>query len=134
MGLVASPTLISAQSAVDWERRGVVTGTNMFARSMGSALGIAVFGAIANASLSQRVGGHVSATAGEIPVGVLDPALHRVFLASAVVAVVLAAAVLVMPKRPIAGHAATTPPPSRLRDLDDRMSSRRARVDAGAAG
>ena len=37
-------------------RRGVVTGTNMFARSMGSALGIAVFGAIANATLSQRLG------------------------------------------------------------------------------
>ena len=57
MGLVVSPTLISAQSSVEWERRGVVTGTNVFARSMGSALGIAVFGAIANASLSQRVGG-----------------------------------------------------------------------------
>ena len=27
LGLVASPTLISAQSAVEWERRGVVTGT-----------------------------------------------------------------------------------------------------------
>src|SRR5215207_5988857 len=53
-GLVISPTLISAQSAVDWERRGVVTGTNVFARSMGSALGIAVFGAIANSSLSQE--------------------------------------------------------------------------------
>ena len=50
MGLVVSPTLIAAQSSVEWERRGVVTGTNVFARSMGSALGIAVFGAIANSS------------------------------------------------------------------------------------
>jgi hypothetical protein len=65
---------------------------------MGSALGIAVFGAIANAALSQRVGGHISSTASAIPVSVLDHALHRVFLASAVVAVLLAAAVLIMPK------------------------------------
>ena len=45
----------------------MVTGTNLFARSMGSALGIAVFGAIANAALSQRLGGHASATAAEHP-------------------------------------------------------------------
>ena len=103
MGLATSPTLISAQSAVDWERRGVVTGTNMFSRSMGSAVGIAVFGAIANATLSQRLGGHASATAAEIPVAALDPALHRVFLAAAVVAVVLTLAVLAMPRRPLPG-------------------------------
>ena len=103
MGLATSPTLISAQSAVDWERRGVVTGTNMFSRSMGSAVGIAVFGAIANATLSQRLGGHASATAAEIPVAALDPALHRVFLAAAVVAVVLTLAVLAMPRRGLPG-------------------------------
>lgn len=39
MGLVASPTLIAAQSSVDWSERGVVTSTNMFARSIGSAVG-----------------------------------------------------------------------------------------------
>ena len=109
MGLSASPTLIAAQSAVDWERRGVVTGTNLFARSMGSAVGIAVFGALANATLSQRLGGHASATAAEIPVAALDPALHRVFLASAVVAVLLAAAVLAMPRQPLPGTAQSTP-------------------------
>jgi EmrB/QacA subfamily drug resistance transporter len=99
LGLVASPTLISAQSAVEWERRGVVTGTNVFARSMGSALGIAVFGAIANASLSRRVGGHISSTASDIPVDVLELALHKVFLSAGVVGVLLAAAVLIMPRR-----------------------------------
>jgi MFS family permease len=99
MGLVVSPTLIAAQSSVEWERRGVVTGTNVFARSMGSALGIAVFGAIANSSLSQGVGGHISSTASGIPVSILDRALHEVFLAAAVVAVLLAIAVLIMPSR-----------------------------------
>jgi MFS family permease len=103
LGLVASPTLVSAQSSVEWERRGVVTGTSVFARSMGSALGIAVFGAIANASLSQRIGGH-SSTASAIPVSVLEPALHKVFLAAGVVAVLLLAAVLIMPNRSITDH------------------------------
>lgn len=49
LGLVATPTLIAAQSSVEWNERGVVTGTNLFARSIGSALGVAVFGAVANA-------------------------------------------------------------------------------------
>jgi MFS family permease len=48
MGLVATPSLIAAQASVEWHERGVATGTNMFARSMGSALGAAVLGAIAN--------------------------------------------------------------------------------------
>jgi EmrB/QacA subfamily drug resistance transporter len=104
-GLVISPMLISAQSAVDWQRRGVVTGTNVFARSMGSALGIAVFGAIANSSLSQRLGGQISSTASEIPASLLEPALHKVFLAAGVVAVLVAAAVLIMPNRSATDHA-----------------------------
>jgi MFS family permease len=107
-GLVISPTLISAQSAVDWERRGVVTGTNVFARSMGSALGIAVFGAIANSSLSQGVGGHISSTASAIPASVLEPALHKVFLAAGVVAVLVAAAVLIMPNRSVTERGAAS--------------------------
>lgn len=48
MGLVATPSLIAAQASVAWEERGVATGTNMFARSIGSAVGAAVFGAVAN--------------------------------------------------------------------------------------
>jgi len=108
LGLVASPTLIAAQAAVDWDRRGVVTGTFVFSRSMGSALGIAVFGAIANASLSRRIGGHISSTASGIPVGILEPALHKVFLAAAVTALLLAAAVLIMPSRSVPGQDAST--------------------------
>jgi EmrB/QacA subfamily drug resistance transporter len=99
LGLSASPTLIAAQSAVDWAQRGVVTGTNVFARSMGSALGIAVFGAIVNSSLGGRIGAHPNTAAG-IPPAVLDPALHQVFIAAAVVAVLLLAAVALMPRTP----------------------------------
>jgi EmrB/QacA subfamily drug resistance transporter len=52
LGLVATPTMIAAQSSVGWSDRGVVTGASMFLRSIGSALGVAVFGAIANVVFS----------------------------------------------------------------------------------
>ena len=104
MGLTASPTLIAGQAAAEWAVRGVVTGTNMFARSMGSAVGIAVFGAVANASLARSGGGSVSTTAAGIPASALDPALHAVFVGTAAVAVVLTVAVLLMPKTPPHGR------------------------------
>ena len=52
LGLVASPSLIAAQASVAWQQRGVATGTNMFARSIGSAVGAAIFGAVANAVIA----------------------------------------------------------------------------------
>ena len=104
MGWVAAPTLIAGQSAVERDVRGVVTGTNMFARSMGSAVGIAVFGALANASLAGD-NGKVSATATGIPAPALDAALHLVFVGSAATAVVLLLAVALMPRTPAPGPA-----------------------------
>jgi MFS family permease len=108
MGLTASPTLIAAQASVGWQDRGVVTGTNMFGRSMGSALGIAVFGAIANTALSSGTGGRLSSTASGIPAEILDHALHRVFVAAAVVAVVLLVAVALMPRSSMEIHDTAT--------------------------
>ncbi|HEV7146216.1 MAG TPA: MFS transporter [Pedococcus sp.] len=52
LGLIASPSLIAAQASVAWQERGVATGTNMFARSIGSAVGAAIFGAVANAVIA----------------------------------------------------------------------------------
>ncbi len=104
MGLTASPTLIAGQAAAEWAVRGVVTGTNMFARSMGSAVGIAVFGAVANTSLARSGGGSVSTTAAGIPPEARDPALHAVFVGTAAVAVVLTLAVLLMPRTPPHGQ------------------------------
>jgi EmrB/QacA subfamily drug resistance transporter len=54
LGLMNSPVLVAVQSVVGWNRRGVVTGANMFFRSMGSALGAALFGAISNATIASR--------------------------------------------------------------------------------
>ncbi|SEQ95498.1 Major Facilitator Superfamily protein [Arthrobacter sp. OV608] len=89
LGLVATPTLISAQSSVSWNERGVVTSTNLFARSIGSALGVAVFGAVANAVYSNSTGD------GDVPAVVA--ASGAVFLAALVGGILTVAAVLAMP-------------------------------------
>ena len=97
-GLTASPGVVAAQSSVDWRSRGVATGANMFARSVGSAVGVAVFGAVANSYVAERLGGRVSSLE-DLPVGVLAPALHTVFLVSAGISVALVAGALLMPHR-----------------------------------
>ncbi|WP_309230448.1 MDR family MFS transporter [Nocardia sp. SYP-A9097] len=89
MGLVASPTLIAAQSSAEWSERGVVTSTNMFARSLGSALGVAVFGALVNS----RIG----STDHPAPQD-LSPAIHLVFVGVAAMAVIMIAAAAMMPR------------------------------------
>ena len=89
LGLLATPTLISAQSSVPWHERGVVTSTNMFARSIGSALGVAVFGAVAN-SIYGGAGGNGNPSA-------VVAASSAVFLAALVAGLLTVAAVLTMP-------------------------------------
>ena len=124
LGLSASPALVAAQSVVTWERRGVVTGANMFSRSLGSAAGAAVFGAIANASLAAsyahppvtvagKLSGNVNATSltfGPAPTSELPAvarflrdslygATHHVFLGLVVLAVFGIGALMLMPRR-----------------------------------
>jgi EmrB/QacA subfamily drug resistance transporter len=123
LGLAASPTVVAAQSVVGWERRGVVTGTNMFSRSLGSAVGAALFGAIANATLASRFASQPTGVAGQLPGNVdatslvlgghtrsdqpaiaefirssLQAATHNVFLALVVLAVLGVGALLLMPR------------------------------------
>lgn len=123
LGLVASPSMVAVQSVVGWERRGVVTGTNMFSRSLGSAVGAAVFGAIANSALTSRFAHPPAALAGKLPSGTdatslvlgghglgtsavdryvrdaLSAASHQVFVCLVVFAVFGGAALLLMPRR-----------------------------------
>ena len=98
LGFTASPGVVAAQSSVAWQTRGVVTGANMFARSVGSAVGVAVFGAVANAVVASRLGAshedleHLSGD-------VLAPAIHDVYYGAAAAAVLLVVAVSFMPNR-----------------------------------
>ncbi|WP_410812622.1 MFS transporter [Micromonospora sp. 067-2] len=87
IGLTASPTLIAAQSSVGWSQRGVVTANNIFLRSLGSSLGVAVFGAIANATIG---------SSDQVDPGRLTEAVHHIFIALVVIAVVMAIAVSLM--------------------------------------
>ncbi len=108
LGFIASPTLVAAQSAVDWQHRGVVTGTNLFARSVGSALGIAAFGAIANGVVTRRLGAKPG-NLENVPRGVLEPAIHDVYLAAAIGGIAMIAAILIIPRRVTAITPATEP-------------------------
>jgi EmrB/QacA subfamily drug resistance transporter len=125
LGLSSTPVLVAVQSVVGWDRRGVVTGTNMFFRSMGSAVGAAVFGAIANTTLSNRfrhppsgldgrlprnadatslVLGHHNREPGGVAAYVrtsLYTATHHVFLALVLVAALCLLAVAAMPRRTV---------------------------------
>jgi EmrB/QacA subfamily drug resistance transporter len=94
MGLASVPALIAAQASVGWNERGVVTGTNMFARSVGSAVGVAVLGAIANGIIGGFPG------ADENPDAVVA-ATGAVFVAVLIGAILTAVAAIAMPKTPV---------------------------------
>jgi EmrB/QacA subfamily drug resistance transporter len=131
MGLVASPTLIAAQSSVGWAERGVVTANNLFFRSIGSAVGVAVFGAIANATLGGSVRGAVNPTA-------LADATHDVFLASLLLAVVMLAAAFLLPGgRPSSAQASAAPADAGSAPTEgapaERAPAERAPVDSATA-
>jgi EmrB/QacA subfamily drug resistance transporter len=91
LGLVASPTLIAAQSSVPWTERGVVTGANMFLRSVGSAVGVAIFGAVANGVIARSGLGEHSPVA-------IHAASTAVFIAVLVAAFATIAGGLAMPQ------------------------------------
>jgi EmrB/QacA subfamily drug resistance transporter len=90
LGWTAAPSLIAAQASVDWNERGVVTGVNVFARSAGSAVGVAVFGAIANNVIASGRGEHDYAT--------IVAASTWVFVAVALTAALMLLAALGLPR------------------------------------
>lgn len=106
MGLAASPTLIAAQASVGWGDRGVVTGTNAFARSLGSAVGVALLGALVNGLLR-------GADATQ------EPERFQLAVTVALVGVVLAAVALAVGAALIPRSTPTTDrPPDRARPSD----------------
>jgi len=90
LGLVATPSLVAAQSSVPWNERGVVTGTALFSRSIGSAVGVAIFGAVANAIFAASGTGMPSPAA-------VEAASTSVFIAIVICGVGVLAAAFWMP-------------------------------------
>jgi MFS family permease len=66
LGFASTSILVAVQSVVGWNRRGVATGANMFTRSLGSAVGVAVFGSIANTTLADRFRHAPAGVAGQL--------------------------------------------------------------------
>jgi EmrB/QacA subfamily drug resistance transporter len=89
LGFASVSTVVAVQSVVGWSRRGVVTGANMFIRTLGSAVGVAVFGGIANGRLAHRP---------HTPHAIYH-AVHGVFWALVVAAVLGVAAQVLLPRR-----------------------------------
>jgi hypothetical protein len=90
---------------VGWSERGVVTANNLFFRSIGSAVGVAVFGAIANATLGSA--------SGAVTAPAIAEATHDVFIAALVLAVVMVAAAFLLPGgKPVIAEAAAPPDPA----------------------
>jgi ABC-type Co2+ transport system permease subunit len=123
LGLLSTPIVVGLQSVVGWDRRGTVTGANMFTRQLGQALGAAVFGSIANATLIGYFHDAPARLAGRLPANVNaaskslaggstgDPAVtsyvqhglylatHHVFVGLIAVAVAAALVLLLAPRR-----------------------------------
>src|SRR3954464_2640500 len=121
LGFASIAILVAVQSVVGWNRRGVVTGANMFMRSLGSAVGVAVFGSIANTTLANQLENPPARLAARVPQSVdsasiafsghNDPAVHeyirhslylathRIFWALVVAAVIGLLTQLLLPRR-----------------------------------
>ena len=101
MGLIAVPALVSAQSSVEWNQRAVVTGAQLFARSIGSAVGVAIFGAIANS---------IVGTSLPIPVHLVVTSSTAVFFGVVVVVLGTVVASLSMPNTRVAAAVVAATP------------------------
>lgn len=57
MGLTSTAFIVSIQNAVDWQSRGIATASNMFMRTIGSAVGAALLGGILNSRVKSVIQG-----------------------------------------------------------------------------
>jgi EmrB/QacA subfamily drug resistance transporter len=119
MGFLATPYLVSVQNAVPWNRRGVVTSSNQFFRTIGGAIMVAILGAVLNARLRSQLGSDANAALALQPGAheSVDPAtltqirealqagLHSIFLICLALGVISLAVALVFPAGTASEHA-----------------------------
>ena len=133
-GFLSTPLLVGVQSVVGWEQRGVVTGGNMFSRYLGASLGAAMMGAIFNRGLSEHLDRAPTDLAAAMPAdinGIIDAlqqhqmptaavdylreaietATTHLYMAGLLVAFLMVAAVLMIPRRFEARPGAEAPGP-----------------------
>ena len=132
MGFISTTTVVAIQEAVPWAQRGMATSSNMFGRQLGSTLFVGVFGAVLNAGLLARLGGHgysgpaalrsvdrlltplgrahIGAADLHTLVSALGGALHAVFIVSAVISAAGLLVLVNMPRGPVRGGVPRTGP------------------------
>lgn len=135
MGFGATSFLVAVQSAVGWGERGIATASVQFFRTMGSTIGVALMGALMNATLAPGLAGIDRAHPGALGQGIsgaslmLDPAaraslapdilatlrtilassLHYVYISVAVVAFAGFVLALLFPRGSVEEHAHQSP-------------------------
>lgn len=115
LGYCATTFLVSIQTAVPWQQRGVATSSNLFMRIVGQAVGTALFGAVLNFGIGRRASdgalgsGVLDALMDPTRrreldgpllaklTGALDASLHEVYLIGALLALVTLVSVLFLP-------------------------------------
>ncbi|MBE7524270.1 MAG: MFS transporter [Burkholderiales bacterium] len=135
-GLLSTSMLVGVQSTVTWRDRGVVTGTNVFARYLGGSLGAALCGAIFNGAIARELERAPSALHGQLPQRIdavvetlqrheaagaaaaylrqaIHAATHQVYVGLAVVAVATLAVVLWTPRTFAPAHEGAAPAANR---------------------
>src|SRR5690625_4781401 len=55
MGMTSTAFIVGIQTSVNWEIRGIATSANVFMRSLGSALGVALLGGLLNSYIQSRI-------------------------------------------------------------------------------
>ncbi|MDI3386642.1 MFS transporter [Streptomyces sp. B-S-A8] len=106
LGLFQLPLIVGVQSTVGWAERGTTTASVLFCRQIGQTVGAAVFGAVANGVLTDRLGGSAdldSAARNPGDAGVrraIDAAVDSVYLGAACAAgLALVVLLTVAPRR-----------------------------------
>jgi len=109
MGLSSSASIVLIQGIVEWSERGSVTASYLFARTLGSAFGATVFGAVLNMGLMRSGLGAVTsdalrrllengAAADASLRAALEGSLHATFTSMLAVAVLVALTAALVPK------------------------------------
>jgi len=109
MGLSSSASIVLIQEIVEWSERGSVTASYLFARTLGSAFGATVFGAVLNMGLLRAGLGAVTsdalrrllengAAADASLRAALEGSLHATFTSMLAVAVLVALTAALVPK------------------------------------
>ncbi|WP_209122881.1 MDR family MFS transporter [Alkalihalobacillus sp. BA299] len=88
MGFSTTTFIVSIQSHVDWRKRGVATASNMFMRTLGGAVGVALLGGILNSRLKARLEGEMEQLDFELDMDIvnviLDPEQRKLLTAQEV--------------------------------------------------